>query len=124
MGESQARIPIVVKIAGVGESPGELNRLTAPLTVGDILKMLPINGRTVPAQGCVSILLGLKRGTEKAVTQVEEGTIVYWPRAGSLCIYPEAAKTYGPVNKIGKVTGSLEIFRNLKSGSRIIIAAV
>jgi uncharacterized protein len=124
MGESQARVPIVVKIAGVGESLGELNRLTAPLTVGDILKMLPINGRTVPAQGCVSILLGLKRGTEKAVTQVEEGTIVYWPRAGSLCIYPEAAKTYGPVNKIGKVTGSLEIFRNLKSGSRIIIAAV
>jgi hypothetical protein len=124
MGESQARVPIVVKIAGVGEAPGELNRLTAPLTVGDILKMLPINGRTVSAQGCVSILLGLKRGTEKAVTQVEEGTIVYWPRAGSLCIYPEAAKTYGPVNKIGKVTGSLEIFRNLKSGSRIIIAAV
>jgi hypothetical protein len=124
MGESRARVPIVIKIAGVGESPGELNRLTAPLTVGDILKMLPINGRTVPAQGCVSILLGLKRGTEKAVTQVEEGTIVYWPRAGSLCIYPEAAKTYGPVNKIGKITGSLEMFRNLKSGSRIIIAAV
>lgn len=124
MGESQARIPIVVKIAGVGEAPGELNRLTAPLTVGDILKILPINGRTVPAQGCVSILLGLKRGTEKPVTQVEAGTIVYWPRAGSLCIYPETAKTYGPVNKIGRVTGNLEIIRNLKSGSRIIIAAV
>jgi hypothetical protein len=124
MGESQARVPIIVKIAGVGEAPGELNRLTAPLTVGDILKMLPINGRTVPAQGCVSILLGLKRGTEKPVNQVEAGTIAYWPRASSLCIYPEAAKTYGPVNKIGRVTGSLEMFRNLKSGSRIIIAAV
>ena len=124
MGESQARVPIVVKIAGVGESQGELNRLTAPLTVGDILKMLPINGRTVPAQGCVSILLGLKRGTEKPVTQVEAGTIVYWPRTGSICIYQDDASTYGPVNKIGKVTGSLDIFRNLKSGSRIIIAAV
>ena len=124
MGESQARVPIVVKIAGIGESQGELNRLTAPLTVGDILKILPINGRIVPAQGCVSILLGLKRGTEKPVTQVEAGTIVYWPRTGSICIYPEAARTFGPVNKVGKVTGSLDIFRNLKSGSRIIIATV
>jgi len=98
--------------------------LTAPLTVGDILKILPINGRTVPSQGCVSILLGLKRGTEKSVTQVEAGTIAYWPRTGSLCIYPEAAKTYGPVNKIGRLTNGLEIIKNLKSGSRIIIVAV
>jgi hypothetical protein len=124
MGESKARIAIVLKVAGVGETLGELNRLTAPLTVGDILKMLPINGRTISAQSCVSILLGLKRGTEKPVTQVDAGTIVYWPRTGSLCIYPEAAKTYSPVNKIGKVTGNLEIFKNLKSGSRIIIAVV
>jgi hypothetical protein len=124
MGESQARILIRIKVAGVGEAPGELNRLTAPLTVGDILKTLPINGRTVPAQGCISILLGLRRGTEKPVSQVEAGAIAFWPHAGSLCIYPEATRTYGPVNKVGKVTGNLEIFKNLKSGSRIIIVAV
>jgi hypothetical protein len=123
MGESQARIPIRIKVADVGEAPGELNRLTAPLTVGDILKALPINGRTVPAQGCISIILGLKRGVEKPVSQVEAGTIAFWPRAGSLCIYPEATKTYGPVNKVGRVTGNLGIFKNLKSGSRIIIVA-
>jgi len=123
MGESRARVPIRIKVADVGEAPGELNRLTAPLTVGDILKVLPINGRTVPSQGCVSIILGLKRGTEKPVTQVEAGAIAFWPRAMSLCIYPEATKTYGPVNRVGKVVGNLEIFRNLKSGSRIIIVA-
>jgi hypothetical protein len=123
MGESQARVSIRIKVADVGEAPGELNRLTAPLTVGDILKVLPINGRTVPSQGCISIILGLKRGTEKPVTQVEAGTIAFWPRAMSLCIYPEATKTYGPVNRVGKVMGNLDIFRNLKSGSRLIIVA-
>jgi hypothetical protein len=124
MGESQARIPIRIKIAEVGEAPGELNRLTAPLTVGDLLKILPINGRTVSAHGCVSILLGLNRGTEKSVTQVDAGTIAYWPRSGSLCIYPEATKTYSPVNKVGCVTANLDIFKNLKSGSRIIVVPV
>jgi uncharacterized protein len=124
MGESQARVPIRIKVADVGETLGELNRLTAPLTVGEILKVLPINGRTVPAKGCIQIILGLKRGTEKPVSQVEAGTIAFWPRAMSLCIYPEATKTYDPVNRIGRVTGNMEIFRNLKSGSRIIIVAV
>ncbi len=122
MVDSQARIPIKIKVADIGEAQGELNRLTAPLTVQDIVKILPINGRTVPAQGCVQIILGLKRGTEKPVTQVEAGTIAFWPRSMSLCIYSEATKTYGPVNRLGKVTSNLEIFRNLKSGSRIIIA--
>jgi hypothetical protein len=121
LAESLARIPIRVRIVDVGEALGEFNRLTAPLTVGDILKRLPINGRTTPAQGCVSILLGLKRGVEKPVTQVDAGAIVYWPRAGALCIYPEATKTYNPVNKVGGLTSNLEIFRNLRSGSRIII---
>jgi hypothetical protein len=123
MGESQARVPIRIKVAEVGEATGELNRLTAPLTVSDILKVLPINGRTVSVQGCISIILGLKRGTEKPVTQVEEGTIAFWPRAMSLCIYPEATRTYDPVNRVGKVTSNLKILRNIRNGSRIIIVA-
>ena len=124
MGESQARFPIKITVLDVGEADGELNRLTAPLTVADIMKRLPINGRTVPAQGFVSILLGLKRGVEKAVSNVDPGTIAYWSRASCLCIYPDTTKTYSPVNRVGKVTNNLEIFRNLKSGSRIIINAV
>jgi len=123
MAESLARIPIRVKIVDVGEALGELNRLTAPLTVGNIMKRLPINGRTTPAQGCVSILLGLKKGVEKPVTQVDAGTIAYWPRAGALCIYTEDTKLYSPVNKVGVITSNLEILRNLRSGSRIIIEA-
>jgi hypothetical protein len=121
MPESLARVPIRVKVFDVGEASGELNRLTAPLTVGDIMRHLPINGRTTPAQGCVSIILGLKRGVEKPVTQVGAGTIAYWPRAGAICIYPEDAKLHSPVNRVGVITSNLWVFRNLKSGSRIII---
>jgi len=124
MPESLAMVPIKVKVLDVGEASGELNRLTAPLTVGEIMKHLPMNGRTTPAQGCVSILLGLKRGVEKPVTHVDAGTIAYWPRAGAICIYAEDTKLHSPVNRVGMITSNLWIFRNLKSGSRIIIEAV
>ncbi len=121
MGESVARVPIRVRVPGVGDATGELNRLTAPITVGDILKRLPISSRTVPSKGCITILFGLRRGAEKAVSQVEGGTIAFNPRDGNLCIFTEASNTYSPVNRVGAITGNLEIFRNLRSGSMVII---
>ncbi len=124
MTESLARIKIRIKIPDIGQAQGELNRLTAPLTVGELMKRLPINSRTIPSQGCVSVLIGLKKGVEKPVNHVEAGTIAYWPQAGSICIFPAATRTFGPVNRVGTISDNLEIFKNLKSGTRIIIEAV
>ena len=121
MAESLSRFPIKVSVLDVGVAFGELNRLTAPLTVGDLLKRLPISGRVMPSYGCITILLGLKRGAEKPVSNVEAGAIVYWPQQGSLCIYPNASKTYNPVSKVGVITKNIGLFMDLKTGSRIII---
>jgi hypothetical protein len=85
------------------------------------MKRLPITGRTMPGPGCVTILLGLKRGAEKPVNYVDAGVIAYWPRQGSLCFYPVASKTSSPVNKVGMILNNLDIFKDLKTGSRVVI---
>ncbi len=124
MTESLARIKIKITIPEIGQADCELNRLTAPLTVGEIIKRLPINGRIVLTQNFIQIIIGLKRGVEKSVTQVEEGTIAFWPQSSSICIFLKSTKTYSPVNRVGKVLTNMEIFKNLKSSSRIIIEKV
>ena len=121
MAESLSRFPIKVKVLDIGEASGELNRLTAPLTVGELMKRLPITGRNMPGNGCVTILLGLKRGAEKPVSNVDAGVIAYWPQQGSLCIYPIAWKTSSPVNKVGIILNNVDIFKGLKTGSRVVI---
>lgn len=121
MSDELSRIPIKITIVDKGVARGYLNRLTAPLTVETILQLLPLNTRTSPAIGHTSILLGIKRGVEKPVTEVKTGTIAYWPRGDSLTIYTLDTKPYGPVNKIGEVEENLELFKGLKSGSRIFI---
>ncbi len=98
-----------------------MNRLTAPLTVEAIQQLLPINSRISPAMGHVSVLLHIKRGTEKPVTEVKARTIAYWPRSDALTIYPKDTKPYSAVNRIGEVTENIELFNRLRSGSRIII---
>lgn len=124
MSDELSRIPIKITVVDKGEATGYLNRLTAPLTVGAIAQRLPINSRTSPAMGHISILIDLKRGVEKPVTQVKAGTIAYWPRSDALTIYPKDTKPYGPVNKIGEIEENLELFNRLRSGSRIIIEKI
>ena len=124
MSDELSKIPIKITLVDKGVATGYLNRLTAPLTVENIKQLLPINTRTSPAMGHVSILLGIKRGTEKPVTQVKEGTIAYWPRSDALMIYTKVTKPYSPVNKVGEIDENLELFNRLRSGSRIIIERV
>ena len=124
MSDELSKIPIKITIIDKGEAKGYLNRLTAPLTVETIQQLLPINSRTSPAMGHISVLLGMKRGTEKPVTQVKAGTIAYWPRSDALTIYPKDTKPYSPVNKIGEIDENLELFNRLRSGSRIIIERI
>lgn len=124
MSDSPSKIPIKMILIDKGEATGYLNRLTAPLTVGEIMNMLPLNTRTSPAMGFVSIIVGIKRGTEKPVDQVKAGTIGYWPRGDAITIYTKDARPYGPVNRIGVVENGLELFKGLRSGSRIIIEKV
>ena len=121
MSESLSKIPIRVTLMKKGEAEGVLDRLTAPLTVETILKNLPINSRVSPSMGFVSVILEIKRGTEKPVNKVEAGTIAYWPRGDALCIYPKDFNPYGPVNRIGEITDNLELFEKVRSGTRIII---
>jgi hypothetical protein len=121
LSDSLSKIPIKITLIDKGEATGYLNRLTAPLTVGEIMNMLPLNTRTSPAMGFVSIIVGIKRGTEKPVDQVKAGTIGYWPRGDAITIYPKDKRPYGPVNRIGVVEEGLKLFNGLRSGSRIII---
>jgi hypothetical protein len=124
LSDELSRIPIKITVIDKGEATGYINRLTAPLTVEAVAKKLPINTRTTPAMGHVSILVGIQRGTEKPVSTVKAGTIAYWPRSDAVTIYPKDTKPYSPVNVLGEIEENLELFNRLRSGSRIIIEKI
>ena len=113
-----------IVVEGVGEAKGEFVRVLSPLTVGSILGILPLKGRAHVRSGGLSMILGIRRGTEKPVGSVKAGDIVYWPMQDSLIIYFQDSKPYGPVNKVGTVSENLELFQSLKGGARIRIEKI
>ena len=107
-----------------GEAEGEFVRFHSPLTVDNLAKALPFEGRAARWKEEVYFETPVKMGTEKAKGKVEVGTIAYWPMGSALCIFYGPTDPYSPVNIVGKITGNLEMFRSLKSGTKIRVEKV
>ncbi len=124
MGASISRIPVKFIIEGKGEAEGELIRFLAPRTVEAILRRLPIDGRVALLDGGVYFEVPIKMGQEKAKPVVDAGTVAYWPMSSALCVFYDRAKPHTPVNIVGRITKNLELFRNVKSGTKIVLVKI
>ena len=118
---SVSRIPIRFVIEGIGKAEGEIVRLRSPRTADAILRGLPIEGMSALWQEEVYFDIPIKRGNEKSSPTVEPGDLAYWPMGSAFCIFWGETQPYSPVNIIGKVTKNLELFKKVKSGTKIII---
>jgi len=106
------------------ESEGELIRFYSPMTVDNLAKALPFEGRVARWKEEVYFETPVKMGTEKAKNKVEVGAMAYWPMGSALCIFYGPTDPYSPVNLVGKITSNLEMFRSLKSGTKIRVERV
>jgi hypothetical protein len=111
-------------VEGVGEAEGELVRFLAPRTVDLIVRKLPIEGRAALWKEEVYFETPIKMGEEKAKGTVEVGTIAFWPMGSAICIFYGNSQPYSPVSILGKITANLELFKNVKSGTKIRVESV
>jgi hypothetical protein len=118
-GEDISRVKIKFMIEGLGEAEGEFIRFMAPRTVDTIVRKLPVEGRAALWKEEVYFEIPVKMGEEKAKATVETGTIAFWPMGSALCVFYGQSQPYSPVSILGKVTKNLELFKQVKSGTRI-----
>jgi hypothetical protein len=116
-GISRTRIKFIVE--GLGEAEGELVRFLAPRTVDMILRKLPVEGRAAIWKEEVYFETPIKMGEEKAKGTVENGAIAFWPMGSAICIFYGQSQPYSPVNILGKITKNLELFSQVRSGTKI-----
>jgi len=119
-----SRVKVKFTVEGLGEAEGELVRFLAPRTVDLIVRKLPIEGRAALWKEEVYFETPIKMGEEKAKGTVEVGTIAFWPMGSAICIFHGSSQPYSPVSILGKVTSNLELFRRVKSGTKIRVESV
>lgn len=119
--KSISRTPVKIVVEGLGEAEGELIRYMAPRTVEAILRSLPLEGRAALWKEEVYFEIPVKMGGEKPAKTVKKGTLAYWPMGNAVCIFYGETQPYSPVNVIGLLTKNLDLFRKVKSGTRVRI---
>ena len=119
---SRCKIRLVAE--GVGEAEAELIRFQSPMTVESLTKALPFEGRAARWKEEIYFETPVKLGSEKAKSKVEAGSMGYWPMGSALCIFYGDMEPYSPVNIVGRIVSNLELFRNVKSGTKIRVVRV
>ena len=116
---SLSRIPIRVAFEGVGEYEGELIRFYAPITVQQLLKLLPIDGAVAKWDYAVYFQIDLRRGAEREVKRVKAGDILYWPPSQYLVIAYKDAIPPAQMVKVGRLKGDFSRLEDLRPGARV-----
>jgi hypothetical protein len=123
----KGEIPIKIEIFGIGNIEGIIQRYLGPISADSILDKMPFvrRGRfSFGSKNYWTLPMGIKKGLDsKATNEVEKGDIVYSPKTDELIIVLEKVEMPNKINKIGKITNNLELFKNVRNGLNTKISA-
>lgn len=119
---SISRLPVTLEITSKGLAECEMIRHLSPVSVGMILKRLPLQDRIHKfADKLVYIETGLTIGAEKQKTRFKRGDMAYMTSNGSICIFIKDSSVI-PMNPIGVVKSNLEIIEDTRAGDIMILS--
>ena len=119
---SISRLPVTLEITNKGFAECEMIRHLSPVSVGIILKRLPLQDRIHKfGDKLVYIETGLAIGAEKQKTRFKRGDIAYMTSNGSICVFIKDSSVI-PMNPIGVVKSNLEIIEDTRAGDIMILS--
>ena len=110
-----SRFDVILKINNDVNIPCQLKRHLSPITVGLIMRMLPLSGNAHQmGKSIVYFETNLNSGIERKKTDFRRGDIAFLPAEGSMCFYIHDVYDGKPMTPIGK-TNEIEKLNVVKS---------
>ena len=102
-----SRFNVILKINDGESITCQLKRHLSPITVGLIMRMLPLSGNAHHiGKSIVYFETNINSGIERKKTDFKRGDIAFLPTEGSVCFYindVNDGKTMPPIGKIDKI---------------------
>ena len=110
-----SRFDVILKINNDVNIPCQLKRHLSPITVGLIMRMLPLSGNAHQmGKSIVYFETNLNSGIERKKTDFRRGDIAFLPAEGSVCFYIDDVYDGKPMTPIGR-TNEIEKLNVVKS---------
>lgn len=118
---SEAKIPIQLKLFGVGTLEGVVFRHISPICADALLAKIPfvLRGRFKFGSKDSWILPGvdIRKGTnQKAQKDAQKRDILYNPKSDELIIILASKMMPNKMNKIGEITSNLDVLKEARNG--------
>ena len=111
-------IDVILKINGGIDITCQLKRHLSPITVGMIMRMLPLSGNAHQlGESVVYFGTNINSGIERKKTDFKRGDIAFLPTEGSICFYINDVydgKSMTPIGKVNEIEKLNEIKPNTK----------
>ena len=112
---SVSRFDVILKINNDVNIPCQLKRHLSPITVGLIMRMLPLSGNAHQmGKSIVYFETNLNSGIERKKTDFRRGDIAFLPAEGSVCFYIDDVYDGKSMTPIGR-TNEIEKLNVVKS---------
>ena len=99
-----SRFDVILKINDSDYISCQLKRHLSPITVGLIMRMLPLSGNVHRiGKSIVYFQTNVNSGIERKKTDFKRGDIAFLPVEGSLCFYINDVYDGKPMTPIGKI---------------------
>ena len=99
-----SKFDLVLKINGSMNMPCQLKRHLSPVTVGLIMRMLPLSGNVHQmGKSIVYFETNINSGIERKKTDFKRGDIAFLPTEGSICFYINDVNNGKPMTPVGKI---------------------
>lgn len=122
MAGSVSRTRLMLELKGKGVCECEFARHLAPLTVGTLMRALPVEGRAHYFEDkFVYFETGLTIGTEKQRSDFKRGDMAFMISNGSVCIFVKDASASTNMNPIGRVITNLELIESSAPGDVLLL---
>ena len=111
-----SRIDVILEINGAERISCQLKRHLSPMTVGLIIRMLPLKGNAHHmGQSIVYFETRINSGIERKRIDFKKGDIAFLPTEGSICFYMDDVFGGKLMTVLGKTTGDIEKLKVIKS---------
>ena len=95
---------VILKINGSGNIQCQLKRHLSPITVGLIMRMLPLSGRAHQmGKPIVYFETNLNSGIERKKIDFKSGDVAFLPIEGCVCFFINDMHGVKPMTPIGKI---------------------
>ncbi|MGQ0638480.1 MAG: cyclophilin-like fold protein [Nitrososphaerota archaeon] len=119
---SVSKVEIIVEIKGKSQLRCELKRHLAPVTVGNIVRSLPLEGNAhMLNNSFVYMETKINVGGERQRKEFKKGEIAFMTANGSICFFLNDSASPKTMTPIGNMTFNIEALNDVKPGDVFLI---